>query len=97
MNVLQITKPNLKGQIVIPKDIREALGIDENVPLNISVRDGGIFIYPIEEVLTKAEREVSYLKVLQMTKGAWGQKGFAPYKEKRRLELDASRRRKAQW
>lgn len=97
MNVLQITKPNIKGQIVIPKGIRDTLDIDENVSLNISVRDGGIFIYPIEEVLVKAEKEPSYLKILQMTKGAWGQKDLPSHQEKRKLELDASRRRKIQW
>ena len=98
MKVGNITQTNQKGQIVIPKNIRIELGIDENVFLNMIVRGGGIYIYPIEETVTNIEKESSYLDILQKTKGTWaGDDWEETSKKRRRIELKASRERKKAW
>ncbi len=71
MKIGNFTTPNSKGQIVIPKQLRDALGITPKTPLNLVLRGGGIYIYPIDEVITKLESESSYLSILEKTQGAW--------------------------
>jgi AbrB family looped-hinge helix DNA binding protein len=51
MNIGTITKPNQKGQIVIPKAMRDKLHITEHVPLNIIARGRGIYIYILLQML----------------------------------------------
>lgn len=98
MKVGIITKPNQKGQIVIPKKMREALGIDSNVSLNLILRGGGIYIYPLKEVITRGERESSYLDILQKTQGAWAREDWDSLRKKRRkAELTASKKRRRTW
>lgn len=98
MKVGIITKPNKKGQIVIPKKMREALGIDANVSLNVILRGEGIYIYPVKEVITKGEGESSYIKILQKTQGAWTEEDWDSLRKKRtKTELLASKRRKQAW
>jgi len=67
-----ITKPNKKGQIVIPKKIRDELYISENTPLNLVLRDNAIYIYPIEKIIPKTAKEESYTEILKKTQGTWG-------------------------
>ena len=98
MKVGIITKPNQKGQIVIPKKMREALGIDVNVFLNLILRGNGIYIYPVEEVITKVEKENSYFEILQKTQGSWSAEDWNLLRKKRRkIERDASKGRKQRW
>lgn len=98
MNVGIIAKPNQKGQIVIPKEFRDALDINVNVPLNLIMRGKGIYIYPIAEVVSIAETESSYLNILEMTKGAWGKENWKKLRRKRKkIELTASKERKQGW
>lgn len=98
MKVGVITQPNSKGQIVIPKEMRTALGIKPGTPLNLMVRGGGLYIYPVKEVITSADTEKSYLMILKKTKGAWGKDQWRDRsKKKRALELAASKRRKTAW
>lgn len=98
MKIGTIAKSNQKGQIVIPKEMRKALGIDANISLNLILRGNGIYIYPVEEVITKTEGESSYLKILQKTQGAWFQEGWDSLKKKRgKIELTASKNRKQAW
>lgn len=99
MQVGIITEPNKKGQIVIPKKFRQALGITYKTPLNLVLRSEGIYIYPIEEVLTKLETESSYLTILEKTQGAWTNDKTWERAEKRRknIELAASLKRKKAW
>lgn len=95
MKVGVITTINEKGQIVIPKQIRESLGVDTSLALNVILRGGGIYIYPIEEVITKIERDSIYLKILIKTQGAWAEENWGSLRKKRKkIELAASRRRK---
>lgn len=93
-----ITKPNQKGQIVIPKEYRDVLEIDSNRFLNLIIRGKGIYIYPITEVITKADQENSYLTILQKNKGSWQEKEWNKISQKRRkIELSASKKRKQVW
>lgn len=71
MKIGQFTTPNEEGQIVIPKAMRNALGIDTNMTLSIVLAGKGLYIYPVEKFLTKTERESSYLQLLEKTKGTW--------------------------
>lgn len=97
MKVGIITKPNEKGQIVIPKKFRDSLGIDANKSLNLVLRGAGIYIYPIEEVISAIEGENSYLKILEKTKGAWKGEQKDLGGKRRKIELSASKRRRQIW
>lgn len=104
MNVGNIVEPNAKGQIVIPKKIREELNINKDTLLNMIVRDDAIHLYPITNVTTTAEAEASHSKllaVLEKTRGAWANEDWAAYdkqeKKRRKLELEASKKRKKAW
>lgn len=94
MKVGELIKPNAKGQIVIPKSTRDALGISDKTFLNLTLAGSGIYIYPVEEVLTGADSESSYLKLLQKTKGKWGKEKLS---KNTSLELQASKNRKSAW
>lgn len=76
MKVGTITTTNQKGQIVIPQKIREQLGIYPNSVLNLIPTGDGIFLYPIEEVITKGEKEDSFFEVLKKTKGSWNKENW---------------------
>lgn len=97
MKVGTIIKPNKKGQIVIPQEFRKALGIKYDISLNIIKKGGGIFIYPIKEVITSVESENSYYKILEKTRGKWSEDWEKLEKSRRKIELEASKKRKKQW
>ncbi len=98
MKVGTIATTNQKGQIVIPKKMRDILGIEPNIVLSLIVRGGGIYIYPIEEVITKAEKESSYFEILKKTQGAWAKENWDSLRKKRaKIELAASKKRKKAW
>ena len=98
MKIGTITKTNEKGQIVIPKEIRNSLGIDRNVSLKIIQRGGGIYLYPIKEIITDIDTESAYLKILERTQGAWAGDDWPKTARKRRkIELAATKRSKAVW
>lgn len=83
MNIGFIVEPNKKGQIVIPKKIRDDLNINSQTPLNIVQRGEGIYIYPIEEVTYRFEQESSYADILEKTRGAWAdEKGWEEREKK---------------
>lgn len=98
MKIGTIIKPNQKGQVVIPKEFRDELGINSDVALNLILRGGGIYIYPVEEVIGAVEEENSYLKILEKTKGTWKDEDWENLRsKKRKIELSASKRRKQKW
>lgn len=98
MKVVNIAEPNAKGQIVIPKEIREALGITQDTPLNIVVRGEGLYLYPIEEVILKGEKENSYFRLLEKTRGSWQTEKWQKIRTLReKIELEASRKRRLKW
>lgn len=104
MNLGNIVEPNSKGQIVIPKKIRDELNINESTPLNMIVRDDAIHLYLITDVTTIAEAEFSrrkLLAVLEKTRDAWADEDWAAYdkkeKERRKIELKVAKRMKKAW
>lgn len=98
MKIGSFMQTNTKGQIVIPKSIRDALGIDPNVTLNITLAGKGIYIYPVEEFLSKIDKESSYIRLLEKTKGTWKDEDWSRSRKKRsETELKASKLRKKLW
>jgi len=98
MNIQSIAVPNTKGQIVIPQGIRKALSISPKSALRITVRGKGIFLYPIEEVITRADRESSYVYLLKKTQGSWsGDDWHLTRKRRKKIETTASKKRKTSW
>lgn len=45
---MKTVKPLRSGQITIPKAFREQLGIDENTLLQVTMVDGGLYIFPLQ-------------------------------------------------
>jgi len=98
MKIGTVTSTNNKGQLVIPKEMRKALGIDSTVTLNMMLTGKGIYIYPVDEFITKADAESSYLQLLEKTKGAWNNEEWDEIDTKRsEIELKASESRKNRW
>lgn len=100
MKVGIITTPNSKGQIVIPKTVRDLLGITPNIPLNLIVRDNALHMYPVREINSDHKiLNTAFLKLLKKTQGAWADdKTWVKTRKKRRkIELEASKKRKQAW
>lgn len=98
MKIGTITTPNAKGQIVIPKAMREALGISPKMPVNVTLRGDGIYIHPIAQIVAKGENVSSYSKLLEKTQGAWaGDDWEATEAKRRKIELKASKRMRKSW
>lgn len=98
MKIGIIARPNQKGQIVIPKPLREALKIKPNVPLNLVQRNGGIYLQPVEDFVPSLQGENAYLKILEKTQGSWKGENLEKLSKKRRqIELTASKKRKQSW
>lgn len=100
MKVGIIAIPNQKGQIVIPKDIRDKLHIGVGTPLNLVVRDSSIYLYPVERVATRVAAENSYVEILKKTQGTWGKEAKAEtekHSEQKKTELQATKKAKKAW
>lgn len=95
-----IAKVNTKGQLVIPAIYRKNLGIDSETFLEMRVKDGGINISPIQDILTDSDYEETFSNILKKTKGSWEKpsiKDISIEEEKNKLELKESKRRKSEW
>ncbi|MBP8591513.1 AbrB/MazE/SpoVT family DNA-binding domain-containing protein [Candidatus Shapirobacteria bacterium] len=98
MKIGTITTANQKGQIVIPQKAREELGISPHSILNVVVVGNGLYIYPVEEIIPKIDKESAYLEVLKATKGAWAKEDWETLRKKRKkMEQDSSLSRKKKW
>ncbi len=97
MKVGKLINTNSKGQIVIPQEYRNLLGITPDVLLNVTPKLNGIFIQLVEKVLPKTDsKDDLYLDVLKSTRGTWGSVSTDTAK-KRKIELNASDTRKKKW
>lgn len=98
MNLYTITRPNSKGQIVIPKKMREKLGIDEGVLLNVSMKNDGVYITVLDKPFRISSEDVLILEILKKTAGSWVNDDWGKYEGKRRkVEINAARNRKKAW
>ncbi len=102
MNIGTIVTPNSKGQIVIPKSIRDQLGIFPDTSLQIRAIDDGLLIQPVADVFVRSDvrtRNAALLEVLKKTAGAWKDDRDWPKMEakRRKIELAATRRNKMAW
>ena len=98
MKIGYIVEPNTKGQIVIPKQVRNNLGIEPGTFLNLIIRGDGMYLHPIKHVVPKVTTVNTYRKVLEKTQGTWAGDSW-PQTEKRQraIELKATRERKKPW
>jgi len=98
MKIGKLTRPNQKGQIVIPKEFRKALGINKDVTLNLILKGEGIYIFPFEKTAESTESTKAYIELLKKTQGSWGKNTFeGREKNKRNTELKGSSERKKAW
>jgi AbrB family looped-hinge helix DNA binding protein len=98
MKIGTISRANSKGQVVIPKKIRDTLNIDQNVPLNITIQGNSVFIQPIKKIEGDIDTEGAYLNILERSKGSWKDGDWKEMAKKRRnIELKASAKRKKTW
>lgn len=86
MKITTITQPNAKGQIVIPKKIRDFLGIDRNSFLKLVTSENALHVYPVDRVETGGtiNREM-YLKFLKQNRGRWGSATKEELKREKKL------------
>lgn len=96
MKIGKLSNTNSKGQVVIPQEYRDLLGITPEVPLNIVPRFNGLFLEPVSDIIPKVKTDDMYAVVLESTKGAWGNISLVN-KEKEELELKESESRKREW
>lgn len=98
MNYGVISQTNSKGQLVIPKNYRDALGINPSVPLQIILKADGLYVRPIEQLVTKYAGSDLYLELLDNTAGAWTNDNWDKTSQKRKvIEKKASKSRKRPW
>lgn len=73
MQISTLTKPNIKGQIVIPKKLRDKLGISHETTIEIIEQGRGFFVAPVSGYSVRAsDGNKAWLEVLKRTQGAWG-------------------------
>jgi len=63
MNHIKYIKSFSNGQVTIPKDIRDSLGMGENFWLKLSVTEGRIIAEPMEANLDKKSYKDSLLDI----------------------------------
>ena len=100
MKMHMMINPNNKGQIVIPKTIRDELNITSDTTLQIRLTGQIISIVPVENVILRSYSEGSYAKLLKKTQGGWAKDNKIIEKEqksRRKIEIEASKKRKKQW
>lgn len=78
MNTVRFVKSFSKGQITIPKEIRDTLGITHEFWLKLSTQNGRIIAEPVEKTTTNE----AYRKKLLTIKGGW--LSLKEYKENRK-------------
>ena len=68
-SMIKFVKSFSKGQITVPKDIREALGLGDDFWLKLSVAGGKLIAEPVEKEPTISPAE--YAKKLRKISGDW--------------------------
>lgn len=98
MKVGHVATSNTKGQIVIPKEYRDALGISTRVLLNLTLSGASILVTPVRGIIEKIVGEQSYMRILERTKGAWkGDSWMRTRMQRQRKEKAVAKRRRGAW
>ncbi len=98
MKILQIAYTNQKGQLVIPKKMRDQFAIDESVPLKLELKSGGIQVTPIKDLFTNSEsKRQRFLNILEKTQGAWSDFDEKAWNKQKALESKLTAERKKPW
>lgn len=99
MQFITLATSNTKGQVVIPKKIREQLNITPDTILQVGLTANSFVFTPVKSVITLADSDSSYLQILEKTHGSWleAEKPKKQKTNKRNLELLASKNRKQAW
>jgi len=81
-----ISSTNVKGQIVIPKSLRDELDITPQTLLNITCSGEGLYLHPIESVINRSQTKIggAYLALLKATVGAWKNETWSELRKKRK-------------
>ena len=99
MQVGEITQVNEKGQSVIPKKIRQALGIGKNAHINWVLSGRMVYVEPVKQIVGLQDRQ-SFLEILKKTQGSWGpatKEDIEWEKKVRKFRLMAAKRRRNAW
>ena len=86
MNTVRFVKSFNKGQITIPKELRDALGMTHEFWLKLYTQNGRIIAEPVAETSTNEE----YRKKLLNIKGGWFSE--KEYKENRKQLEERSKK-----
>lgn len=102
MNIGTIVTPNTKGQIVIPKSIRDQLNITKDTALHIRTIGDDVIIQPVVDVVVRSDvrtKNALLLEILKKTAGAWKNDKEWPKVEakRRKTELRATIKNKNAW
>lgn len=82
MDTVRFVKSFSKGQITVPKEVRDALGMISEFWLKIYIQDGKIIAEPVEQdkkIQNSSKKKAEYAQKLLNIKGDW----FDPLKIKR--------------
>src|SRR5437016_2771568 len=63
MQQIKYIKSFSKGQVTIPKEVRDTLGIGENFWLKVSINDGKIIAEPVDEKKDKEDYRKELLSI----------------------------------
>ncbi|NCN06310.1 MAG: AbrB/MazE/SpoVT family DNA-binding domain-containing protein [Candidatus Pacebacteria bacterium] len=99
MKIQTIVQPNQKGQIVIPKAIRQQLGITSNTQLHLVSSASSFVITPLTNTtFPKLLENQTYADVLEETKGAWANDSWPETQKSRdNIERIAADKPKKAW
>ena len=101
MNLSAIVTPNVKGQIVIPQEMRRALDIIPKRALKLSLRGKSLLVQPIKGVIVEEDNKHELmLHILEKTKGSWGpasKEELELEKKSHKLELERAKKSKQAW
>jgi len=98
MNLTTVTKPNSKGQIVIPKRFRQELNLDENVFVNLILKPEGVLITPLNKPTISSDSKIIFQEILKSTSGAWKNDDWKETeKNRRKIEIQAAKLSRSKW
>ncbi len=99
--IQHIAQPNTKWQIVIPKKVRDELGLSSPIPMTIHAENGRVHMTPLEQPKSHQFNREKLIAALAKARGMWGPE--TPEEKRKRLEreklelLASKKRRDASW